>query len=78
MELELAREEFILVKSVLERYISDLRVEIARSGNGWRRELVVDEEFAKGVLRRLERPRATPDGQGRVNIVVHGYVSNGG
>jgi hypothetical protein len=56
MDLKLTRDEATLLTSVLERYISDVRGEIAGTENfTWRKELQADEALAKSMLARLKQ-----------------------
>ncbi len=60
MDLELSSEDFVLLQEVLERYISNLRMEIAGTENAeWRKEMHTDEERAKSLLARLATARNT-------------------
>ena len=76
MALELSGEDFSLLKRVLERYVSDLRMEIADTNNaGWRKDMHADEDRAKQLLARLAEPQASDeDDAGQLEIVVRGYV----
>ena len=58
MALELSSEDFTLLKRVLERYVSDLRMEIAGTENAdWRKDMHADEDRAKALLERLSGPQ---------------------
>lgn len=76
MELELSREDFTLLKAVLGRYVSDLRMEIAGTENaGWREEMHTDEDRAKGLLARLDAT-AEADELEDFRIIVRGFILN--
>ena len=54
MNCELSGEESDLLRRVLERYIGELRMEIAGTENAaWRKDMHVDEDRAKQLLARL-------------------------
>ena len=76
MALELNREDYELLKQVLERYISNLRMEIAGTENAdWRKSMHADEDRAKALLARLSDPPANEnDGEGDLTVVFRGYV----
>jgi hypothetical protein len=79
MDLVLSSEDFVLLKSVLERYISNLRMEIAGTDSAdWRKEMHADEDRAKQILARLESARPGSEVAGQPNttpvqIVVEGF-----
>ena len=78
VEMQLAKEDFELLKRVLERYVSDLRAEIAGTENAdWRKEMHADEDRAKELLARLGEPQPSADNDGEVRIVVRGFVLRG-
>lgn len=72
VNLELHRDEFELVRQVLERHLSNLRMEIAGTEKyDWRKDMQADEERLKNVLARLdEAAQAGED----VTIFVRGFV----
>lgn len=79
MDLVLSSKDFVLLKQILERYISDLRMEIADTDNStWRKEMHEDEDRAKQMLARLNRaePASDDGGEGRqpFAILVEGFV----
>jgi len=75
VELELSREDFALLKQVLERYISDLRMEIAGTENAdWRKAMHADEDRAKAILERLKSARPEAGDAGQFHILVRGFV----
>ncbi len=76
MDLLLSGEDFVLLKRVLERYVSDLRMEIAGTENAdWRKDMHADEDRAKQLLARLEQPQAASlDDVVELRIVVRGFV----
>ncbi len=75
MALELAAEDFDLLKRVLERYVSELRMEIADTDNAdWRKDMHADEDRAKQLLARLAEPEASDDAEEPLHILVRGYV----
>jgi len=54
MNLELTGDDSVLLKRILQRYISDLRMEIAGTENAdWRKDMHADEDRAKNLLERL-------------------------
>lgn len=77
MDLELSSEDFVLLKDVLERYVSNLRMEIAGTENAdWRKQMHADEDRAKALLQRLNTPQpsagnANEDG---FSIFVRGFL----
>lgn len=78
MDLVLSSKDFVLLKQILERYISNLRMEIADTDNAtWRKEMHEDEDRAKQMLARLEA--AQPAGEAAAEqeplaILVEGFV----
>lgn len=77
MALELSSEDFTLLKRVLERYVSDLRMEIAGTENAdWRKDMHADEDRAKALLERLSGPQlaAGNDAPASFGMLVRGYV----
>ena len=76
MDIELSAEDFALLKRVLERYRSDLRMEIADTDKlEWRKEMHADEDRANGILAQLERAGAAGKDEARdLLIVVRGVV----
>ncbi|MBK7329292.1 MAG: hypothetical protein IPI85_09485 [Dehalococcoidia bacterium] len=79
MDLVLSSKDFVLLKQILERYISDLRMEIADTDNStWRKEMHEDEDRAKQMLARLNaaEPASDDGGEGRqpFAILVEGFV----
>jgi hypothetical protein len=55
MELRLEANEAAMLAEVLERYLSDLRVEITDTDNpNYRRELREERESLEGILTRLK------------------------
>jgi hypothetical protein len=63
MHLELRDEEAALLKTVLEQFVSDLRMEIADTENyDFRQGLKADEETLKSLIARLEPTK--PDSTG--------------
>lgn len=76
MDLELSSEDFVLLKQVLERYVSNLRMEIAGTENAdWRKQMHADEDRAKALLDRLNsaRPAAAGNEDG-FSIFVRGFL----
>lgn len=74
MDLVLSSEDFVLLKQVLERYISNLRMEIAGTENAdWRKEMHADEDRAKAILARLSGPRPAADESAQFQILVRGF-----
>lgn len=75
MGLELSNEDFVLLKQVLERYISNLRMEIAGTENyDWRKEMQSDEERAKAMLARLASAQPGEGDDHQMHILVRGWV----
>ena len=77
MALELSKEDFALLKNILERYVSDLRMEIAGTDNAdWRKEMHGDEDRAKAMLARLDAAQPGSDeGHSEEFIIrVRGFV----
>ena len=75
MAIELAQADFELLKRVLERYVSDLRMEIADTENAdWRKEMHADEDRAKQLLARLAEPKADDQADEPLQIFVRGFV----
>ena len=76
MDLELSKEEFTLLKQVLERYVSNLRMEIAGTENAdWRKSMHEDEDRAKAILERLNAARPATDGnEDGFSIFVRGFL----
>lgn len=75
MDLELSKEDFVLLKQVLERYISNLRMEIAGTENAdWRKDMHVDEDRAKAMLARLESAKPGEANGQEMRILVRGWV----
>ena len=74
MALELTREDYDLLKQVLERYISNLRMEIAGTENfDWRKAMQADEARAKDLLARLAGPEVG-DGAADLTVIFRGFV----
>ena len=74
MALELTREDYDLLKRVLERYISNLRMEIAGTENAdWRKDMHADEDRAKALLAQLSGPAFTGRDEDLV-VVFRGFV----
>jgi hypothetical protein len=60
MELTLEPAEAALLKNILTRYLSDLRMEIhATDSYKMRQELKQDEVLVKGLIERLEQAGVT-------------------
>jgi hypothetical protein len=79
MDIELSAEDFTLLKRVLERYRSDLRMEIADTDKlAWRTEMHADEDRAAAILARLERAETAESRSGDLMIVVRGVVVSAG
>jgi hypothetical protein len=75
MDLELSKEDFVLLKQILERYVSDLRMEIAGTENAdWRKEMHVDEDRAKAMLERLNAAEPREGDAHQMQILVRGFV----
>ena len=76
MDLELSSEDFVLLKDVLERYVSNLRMEIAGTENAdWRKQMHADEDRAKALLDRLASARPATDGnEDGFSIFVRGFL----
>jgi len=77
MELTLSSKDFVLLKNILERYVSNLRMEIAGTENAqWRREMHEDEDRAKQMLARLNsaQPAEAGAGPSQFQIMVEGFV----
>lgn len=76
MDLELSSEDFVLLKDVLERYVSNLRMEIAGTENAdWRKQMHADEDRAKALLERLNSARpATSGSEDGFSIFVRGFL----
>ncbi len=76
MDLELSGEDYeLLKKRVLERYVSDLRAEIAGTENAdWRKSMHGDEDRAKALLAQLEQAQPSPGHAGELQILVRGFV----
>ncbi len=57
MELTLSDDEARLLRTVLERFLSDLRMEIVDTEKyDWRQEMKQDEEVLKSLISRLGGP----------------------
>ena len=75
MNLELSRPEFDLLRQVLERHISNLRMEIAGTEKyDWRKDMQADEERLKQVLARLDEAGTASDPGEDLMILVRGVV----
>ena len=79
MDLTLSSKDFVLLKSILERYISDLRMEIAGTEKAdWRKGMHDDEDRAKQMLARLNAAQpaetAAETGWEPLAIAVEGFV----
>jgi hypothetical protein len=75
MDLTFSAEDFELLKTVLERYVSNLRMEIADTDNlDWRKSMHADEDRAKAILARLEGATPGAAGSGRLEILFEGFV----
>ena len=75
MDLELSKEDFTLLRGILERYVSDLRAEIAGTENAdWRKEMHADEDRAKAILQRLNAAEPGTGDSGQFNILVRGFI----
>ena len=75
MELTLSSKDFVLLKQVLERYIPNLRMEIAGTENAeWRKSMHEDEDRAKQILARLEAAQPGEAESDRFQIHVEGFV----
>ena len=75
MNLELSRPEFDLLRQVLERHISNLRMEVAGTDNyEWRKEMQADEERLKDVLARLDEAGSGSNSDEDLVILVRGVV----
>lgn len=75
MDLVLSKEDFVLLKKVMETYISDLRMEIANTDSfDWRQRMHEDEDRAKAILDRLQTPQPAEAEGGRFQILVEGFV----
>jgi hypothetical protein len=76
MDLELSKEDFTLLKQVLERYVSNLRMEIAGTENAdWRKSMHADEDRAKAILERLGSVKPAGDqNEDGFSIFVRGFV----
>jgi hypothetical protein len=75
MALELAPQDFELLKRVLDRYVSDLRMEIADTDKAeWRKEMHADEDRAKNLLAQLSAAQPEPETQGELRIVIRGFA----
>jgi hypothetical protein len=79
VDLTLSSKDFVLLKNILERYVSNLRMEIAGTENAtWRKEMHEDEDRAKQMLARLnaaEPAGEEPDSEWEpLAIVVEGFV----
>ncbi len=76
MDLVLSKDDFVLLKKILETYISDLRMEIAGTDSGdWRKRMHLDEDRAKAMLARLETPQPSEGEGGQFQILVEGFVA---
>lgn len=54
MDMNLTAEEAELLKKILQRYVSDLKMEISNTEKyEWRQEMKQDEETVKGLITRL-------------------------
>ena len=61
MELQLTDDEAVMVRSLLDLAMRDLRSEIAGTDKvSFRRSLKADEDTIRGVLDRLGGPLANP------------------
>lgn len=77
MDLILSSKDFVLLKNILERYISNLRMEIAGTENAaWRKEMHEDEDRAKQMLARLNAAQPADEGAepSQFQIMVEGFV----
>jgi hypothetical protein len=78
MDLVLSSKDFVLLKQILERYISNLRMEIADTDNAtWRKEIHEDEYRAKQMLARLNAAEPAEEAateQEPLAIVVEGFT----
>ena len=75
MNLELSRPEFDLLRQVLERHISNLRMEIAGTEKyDWRKDMQADEERLKDVLARLDEAVSDSNRDEDLVILVRGVV----
>jgi hypothetical protein len=79
--MELSSEDFDLLKRVLTRYRSDLRMEIADTENAdWRKDMHKDEDRAARLLELFEnaQPGNAQPAAGQPDallIVVRGFVA---
>lgn len=75
MDIELSAEDFTLLKRVLERFRSDLRMEIADTDKlEWRKEMHADEDRANALLARLDKAEEAGSDSSELVIVVRGFV----
>lgn len=75
MDIELSAEDFTLLKRVLERFRSDLRMEIADTDKlEWRKEMHADEDRANAILARLDKAEEAGSDASELVIVVRGFV----
>jgi len=75
LDLVLDKEDYLLLKQVLERYISNLRMEIAGTENfEWRKSMHEDEDRAKRLLARLDEPIPHEGESSGFQILVQGFV----
>lgn len=78
MDLVLSSKDFVLLKQILERYISNLRMEIADTDNAtWRTEMHEDEDRAKQMLARLNAAEPAEEAateQEPLAILVEGFT----
>lgn len=75
VDIELSAEDFSLLKRVLERAKSDLRMEIAGTENaGWRKDMHADEDRMTRLIAEFDRASAAEDDAGQLLITVRGFV----
>lgn len=75
MDIELSAEDFTLLKRVLERFRSDLRMEIADTDKlEWRKEMHADEDRLAAILARLEQAEEAGGDTSEFVILVRGFA----
>jgi hypothetical protein len=75
VDIELSADDFALLKRVLERHRSELRMEIAGTEKyDWRKEMHADEDRLNRLLAELDRAQEAEEPPAELVIVVRGFA----
>lgn len=75
MDIELSAEDFSLLKRVLERAKSDLRMEIAGTDSAdWRKDMHADEDRLTRLIAQFDKANLAEDEASQFLITVRGFV----